>query len=135
MLNEIFQDRPGNARFYACPSTVVAGDPVLVGAILPGVALETYNATKGGAVIRLSGTYALTAIAATVVSPVTGSELKEGEWVYATGTTDATTGMMTGLTLSKASAGVKFGTYDSPTSVASGVTSTSARIKLPESPA
>lgn len=133
MVNKIFTDGYATRRFYACPSTVVSGDPVLIdgaGGAYPAVAFESYDATRGGAVFDLDGTFALTVIAATVVSPLTGSAIKEGQLIYATGTTDATTGMTTGLTLSKASGGMKFGTYDSPTGINSGVTSTTARVKL-----
>jgi hypothetical protein len=133
MLNEIFQERASNARFCPCPSTVVAGDLCLIGdSKLPGVALETYNADRGGTVFRFSGTYELTVIAATVVSPVTGSAVKEGDTIYATGTTDATTGVTHSLTLSKATGGSKVGTYDSPTAITSGTTSTAARVRLRE---
>jgi predicted RecA/RadA family phage recombinase len=131
MLNEIFQDRPANARFFPCPSTVVSGDPVLVGG-LPAVALDSYQAHNGGTTFRFSGTFELTVIAATVVSPVTGSALKPGDKVYATGTLDTTTNITTGLTLSKASGGTLFGSY-ADTGLASGSTDTSARIKLKES--
>ena len=133
MLNEIYQERASNARFCPCPSSVLSGDPVLVGnANIPAVALEDYNSTRGGAVFRFSGTYALTVIGATVVSPITGSAVKEGDVIYATGTTDSTTGMTTGLTLSKATGGTKFGTYDDPTGITSGETSTTARVRLRE---
>lgn len=129
-LNKIYTDGNPTRRFYSCPSTVVAGDPVLVGAVLPAVAFESYNATRGGAVFELDGTHALTVIAATVISPLTGSDVNEGEKIYATGTTDGTTGMMTTLTLSKANGGVLFGSYDNPTKITSASTSTSARVKL-----
>lgn len=131
MLNEIFQDRPGNARFFPCPSTVVSGDPVLIGG-LPAVAIDSYNARNGGTGFRFSGTFELTVIAATVVSPVTGSAVKPGDKLYATGTLDATTNVTTGLTLSKASGGTLFGTY-AGSGIATTVTDTAARVKLQES--
>jgi len=133
MLNEIFQERATNSRFFACPSNIVSGDPVLIGGeMLPAVALEDYNATRGGAVFRLSGTFALTVIAATVVSPITGSAVKQGDVIYATGTLDSTTGVTHTLTLSKATGGQKFGMYDSPTGITSGETSETARVRLRE---
>ena len=132
MRNEVFQERASNARFYACPSTIVGGDPVLING-LPAVALESYNATRGGAVFRFSGTFALTVIAATVVSPITGSAVLQGDDIYATGTTDSETNITHTLTLSKASGGgTKFGTYDSPTGITSGSTDTAARVRLRE---
>lgn len=129
MLNEIRQELPANARPYPCPSTVKAGDAVLIGK-LPGVAVDDYNSRTGGTVFRLSGTFALTVIAATVVSPVTGSQVNPGDLIYATGTLDATTNVTTDLTLSKASGGTVFGTYDDTTTIAPGTTSTSAAVKL-----
>lgn len=132
MLNEVRNDRPANARYYACPSTIVAGDAVLIGGVLPAVALESYDAAGGGATFRLSGTYKLTVIAATVVSPVTGSAVKPGDKIYATGTTDGATGVMHTLTLSKASGGVLFGSYDG-TGILTTVTDTAAPVKLKES--
>jgi predicted RecA/RadA family phage recombinase len=131
MLNEVYQDRPGNARFVVCPSTVLAGDAVLIGA-QPAVAVDSYNAANGGTTFRFTGTYKLTFIAATVVSPVTGSAALPGDKVYATGTLDATTGVTTGLTLSKASGGTLFGSF-AGTSQTSATTDTAALIKLKES--
>ncbi len=132
MLNEIQQDRPGNARGYLCPSTVRAGDLCLIAGILPGVAMDDYNPNTGGTNFRLSGTFALPVIAATVVSPLTGSAVHQGEKIYATGTTDGTTGVMTGLTLSKATGGVYVGTYDDPTPIEQGITNLLAPVKLKE---
>lgn len=132
MLNELRNDRPGYARYHACPSTIEAGDPVLIGGVLPAVALESYDAAGGGATFRFAGTYELTVIAATVVSPVTGSAVKPGDKIYATGTTDGTTGVMHTLTLSKASGGVLFGSYDG-TGINSAATDTAAPVMLKES--
>jgi len=131
MLNEIRQDRPGDARFYACPATVQGGDLVLIGA-LPGVAVDDYNAANGGTTFRFAGTFALTVLAATVVSPLTGSQVNQGDKIYATGTFDATTNCTTDLTLSKASGGTLVGSYDDPTPILTGVTNANARVKLKE---
>jgi hypothetical protein len=69
-----------------------------------------------------------------VVSPLTGSAIKQGDEIYAGGgTLDSTTNITTGLTLSKDSSGVLIGTYDDTTGVSSGVTGT-ANVKLKESP-
>lgn len=132
MLNEKRNDRPAFARYYPCPSSIEAGDPVLIGGVLPAVALESYDAAGGGATFRMAGTYDLTVIAATVVSPITGSAVKPGDKIYATGTTDGTTGVMHSLTLSKASGGVLFGSYDGP-GITSGETDTEAPVMLKES--
>lgn len=134
MLNEIRQDRAGNARFYVCPTTVLAGDIVLIGN-LPGVAVDSYNSRTGGTVFRLSGTFEVTVIAATVVSPVTGSTVNQGDKIYATGTLDSATNVTTGLTLSKASGGTPVGTYDDTTPITTATTSTTARVKLRENAA
>lgn len=131
MLNELRQDRAGDARFYKCPASVLGGDLVLIGA-LPGVAVDSYNAKSGGTVFRVAGTFALTVIAATVVSPVTGSQVNQGDKIYATGTLDGTTNCTTGLTLSKANGGTLVGSYDDPNPVTSGSTSTTAAVKLRE---
>lgn len=131
MLNEIRQDRAGDARFYKCPSTVKAGDLVLIGA-LPGVAVDDYSAKSLGTTFRLAGTFALTVIAATVVSPVTGSQVNQGDKIYATGSLDSPTNCTTGLTLSKASGGTVVGSYDDPSPITSATTSTSAAVKLKE---
>lgn len=134
MLNEIRQDRPGDARFYLCPTTVKAGDAVLIGG-LPAIAVDDYNTKTLGTTFRIAGTFALTVIAATVVSPITGSQVNQGDTIYATGTLDSATNVTTGLTLSKASGGTKFGTYDSTTPLTSATTSTSAWVKLRENAA
>jgi predicted RecA/RadA family phage recombinase len=132
MLNEIRQDRAGDARFYKCPSTVKAGDLVLIGA-LPGVAVDDYSIKSLGTTFRIAGTFALTVIAATVVSPITGSTVNQGDVIYGTGTYDSLTNCTTDLTLSKATGGTSVGTYDDPTPITSGSTSTSAAVKLKES--
>lgn len=131
MRNEVFQERASNARFALCPTSIVGGDVVLLGS-LPAVALESYNAALGGTTFRFSGTYELTVIAATAVSPVTGSEVEQGDTIYATGTYDAATNITHSLTLSKATGGTKVGTYDSTTPIASGLTDTAARVRLRE---
>src|SRR5260221_78354 len=100
MLNEVRNDRPADANFFLCPSTIAGGDPVLIGA-RPAVALESYNSTSGGTVFRFAGTYALTVVAATVLSPLTGSAVKQGQKIYAdtNGTLDASTNVYYGFTL------------------------------------
>jgi len=131
MLNEIRNDRPANARPYRCPTTVKAGDLVLVGA-QPAVAVDDYNPRTGGTVFRLTGTYEFSVVAGTQVSPLVGSALNQGERIYgAGGVLDSDTNVTTDLTLSKDDSGVLIGTYDDWDSIASGVTGT-ARVKLSE---
>jgi hypothetical protein len=91
-------DRPANARFYPCPSSILAGDPVLIGGVLPAVALNELRRGLGpggenGTVPALRDVQ-LTLVAATVVSPITGSAVKPGEKIFATGTLDASTGVI-----------------------------------------
>lgn len=138
MRNEVRQDRPADARFYLCPTTVKSGDPVLIGGILPAVAMDNYQSNSLGTVFRIAGSFDLTVIGQSDhASPPTGAAIKPGDQLYATGTLDATTNMITGLTIDKGS-GVsgaqKFGTLDQTTSVASGATAT-ATVKLRETAA
>lgn len=130
MLNELRNDRPANARFYPCPTTIEAGDPVLIGG-RAAVALESYTAASGGATFRFTGSYALTVIAATVVSPISGSAVKPGDKLYVTGTLDSTTNVTYDLTISKATGGTLFGTYDGD-GIVSGETDTAAPVMLKE---
>lgn len=131
MLNELKQDRPGDARFFKCPTTVKSGDPVLIGK-LAGVALDDYDANLGGTVFRLAGSYLLSVLAATVISPLSGSAAAQGDKIYADGgSTDATTNVTTGFTLDKNSSGVYFGNFDQTTNLTSGTTG-SVQVKLKE---
>ena len=104
MLNERFQPNAANAKGFKCPTTVLAGDLCLIGG-LPGVAVDSYNPNTGGTTFRFEGIFGLTVIAATVVSPITGSTVNPGDKLYATGIFDATTNVTTNLTISKASGG------------------------------
>ena len=131
MLNERFQDRPAFARFRRCHSSVVAGDPVIFGASEVGVAIDDYNADEGGTGFRFSGTFDLTVIAATTVSPTVGSACVQGDKLYAAGTTDSGTNSKYDLVISKDSSGVLVGDYDSSTNQTSGTTATSP-VKLKE---
>src|SRR5688572_5828769 len=130
MLNEIYQDRPADAQFFVCPAAVQAGDLCLIGT-LPGVAVDDYTAQNGGTTFRFAGTFSLTVIGATVVSPITGSAVKPGDKLYATGTLDATTNITYDVTISKASGGVHIGSY-AGTGIVSGTTDTGALVKLKE---
>lgn len=122
MKNQVYTGTNVSRRFATCPTTVVAGDPVLIGTI-PGVALDTYSAATGGTTFLCNGTFNLLVTAATVLSPVTGSAANPGDKIYASGTLDAATNITTGLTLSKVTTGVLFGHID-PTgpAVTSGAT-------------
>ncbi len=131
MKNQVYSGTPTSRRFAACPTTVLAGDAVFVG-IMPAVALDSYSAATGGAVFSFSGSFNLTVVGATVVSPQTPSALKPGAKVYASGSLDSTTNVTTGLTISGATGDVFFGTIDPSYvgGVSSGATDTAAIVKL-----
>jgi len=131
MMNEIYPGPATNRRFALCPSTVKSGDAVLVGSE-PAVALNDYNSATGGTVFCFSGTFALTAVGATVVSPQTPAALKPGAKVYASGSLDSTTNVTTGLTISGATGDTEFGIIDPAytAGVTSGATDTGAWVRL-----
>ncbi len=130
MKNQYYTGTNVSRRFALCPTTVLAGDPVLIGTI-PGVALDSYQAATGGTTFLCNGSFVLTVVAATVISPVTGSTVNPGDKLYVTGTLDSATNITTGLTISKASGGTLFGHLDpSATAITSATTSTSAIVVL-----
>src|SRR5690242_3814325 len=131
MKNQVYSGTPTSRRFALCPSTVKAGDAVLVGK-MPAVALNDYESNLGGAVFSFGGSFNLTVIGQTVASPQTAAAIKPGDKVFAVGTLDSTTNVTTGLTLDGATGGTLFGTIDpSYTSgVSSGATDTNAVVKL-----
>jgi hypothetical protein len=136
MKNQVYSGTPTSRRFGACPTTIVAGDAVLIGnstgVDMPAVALNSYSAATGGAVFSFSGSFNLTVIGATVVSPQTPAAIPPGGRVYGTGTRDATTGVTYGLTLS-ATPGDQFFGFIDPSyvgGVSSGATDTAAVVKL-----
>ena len=95
------------------------------------MALDSYQANTGGTTFLCNGSFTLTVIAATVVSPSTGSAVNPGDKIYATGTLDSATNITTGLVLSKATGGTLFGHLDpSGTIIASATTDTAATVVL-----
>ena len=57
MTNQNFTGTPTSQRqVIPCPSTVKAGDPVLIGA-LPAVALDSYQANEGGTTFYFGGSF------------------------------------------------------------------------------
>lgn len=132
MKNQVLLGTPTSPRFAPCPSTVKAGDPVLIGTI-PAVALNDYNADTGGTTFYVNGSYLLTVIAKSSESPSVGAAINPGDNIYAVGTLDPTTNVTTGLTLDKnSSSGVFFGKLDPQVGVAigSGQTDTAAAVRL-----
>ncbi len=130
MKNQYYTGTNVSRRFALCPTTVVAGDPVLIGTI-PAVALDSYQANTGGTTFLCNGSFVLTVIAATVVSPITGSTVNPGDKLYVTGSLDSATNITTSLVISKATGGTLFGHLDpSASAITSATTSTSAVVVL-----
>ena len=127
MVNEIKQDRPGNSRFFKCPTAVTSGMPVLIGT-LAGVALDAYDSSLGGTVFRLSGTFALSVFGGDSTSAGNSQDINPGDEIFATGTHDATTNVTYNLTLDATRGNTPFGNILD--AVASGATSTTCRVRL-----
>ncbi len=135
MLSELRNDRPADANFFLCPSTVKSDDAVLIGA-RPAIALDDYNPNNLGTVFRFCGTYTRTVVAATALSPLTGVAIKQGQKIYAdtNGTLDSATNVTTGFTLDGNTSGTLFGTLDQPTALVSGTTNVGVAVALKETP-
>jgi predicted RecA/RadA family phage recombinase len=130
MKNQVYTGTSVSRRDSLCPTTVKSGDPVLIGTI-PAVALDDYQANTGGTTFLCNGSFILTVIAATVVSPITGSAVNPGDKLYATGTLDSATNITTALVISKATGGTVFGHLDpSAPAITSATTSTTAIVVL-----
>jgi predicted RecA/RadA family phage recombinase len=130
MKNQYYTGTNTSRRFALCPTTVKSGDPVLIGGIA-AVAMDDYQANTGGTTFHTSGSFVLTVIAATVVSPMTGSQVNPGDKLYVTGTLDTPTNITTALVISKASGGTLFGHSDpSAPIILTTVTSTTAIVAL-----
>lgn len=131
-INQLKYGIPQQRRWYKCPSAITSGMPVLIG-VLAAVALDAYDSSTGGTTFELTGTYALTVIAQSSQSPVSGLQVNPGDEIFATiGTLDATTNVGYNLTLDKTRGGIPFGAYDGSTPILSGVTNTSAAVRLKE---
>lgn len=130
MINEVYQDRPDNAQWFPCPSAVTSGMPVLIG-VRPAVALDAYDANRGGTTFRFSGTYALTVVGQSQQSPVSNLAVKPGDRLFASGTFDATTNITYNLTIDKTRGFTPFGTLGND-SVSAGQTKTTALVALLE---
>ncbi len=130
MKNQTFAGTPTSARFCLCPTTVKAGDLVLVGAE-PACALNDYQANTGGSTFYFSGTFTGTVIGSSSHSPYTGEAINYGDKLYASGTLDVTTNVTTGLLITGTTSDAAFGFLD-PTGpvVGSGATVTTANIRL-----
>jgi hypothetical protein len=132
MTNEIYQDRPDNAEWFPCPTAVTSGMPVLIGT-RSAVALDAYDANRGGTTFRFTGTFSLTVIAQSSQSPVSGETVNPGDELFASGTFDATTNVTYNLTIDKTRGNTPFGSLGYGNgAIASGVTLTTAYVKLKE---
>jgi len=130
MKNQIYTGAPTSRRFALCPTTVKAGDPVLLGTI-PAVAIDDYQSNYLGTTFMLNGTFTLTVIGQSNESPGTGLKISPGNKIYATGTLDASTNVTTGLTLDGNSGNTLFGRLSpSYVAVSSGATDTAAQVEL-----
>jgi predicted RecA/RadA family phage recombinase len=131
MKNQLFTGTPTSARFAACPITVLAGDPVLLGDV-PAVALNDYQANTGGATFYTNGTFSLEVIGSSTHSPFTGAAIKPGDKLFASGTLDSLTNVTTDLVITGDSSDPAFGVLDPSyaAGVGSGLTDTAAAVKL-----
>lgn len=131
--NQVFPGPPTSRREASCPSTVLAGDAVLLG-VEPAVAFTSYSALTGKAVFDLGGTFRLPVTAATVLSPITGLAIKQGGKIYAdtNGTLDSATNVTTGFSLDAATGGTLFGYLDPQyaATILSAQTDSQAWVKL-----
>jgi predicted RecA/RadA family phage recombinase len=131
--NQVYTGTPTSRRFATCPTTILAGQPVLLGSE-PAIALDNYQANTGGTTFLTGGSFVLTTVGKTSLSPSTPAALKAGAKVYADtdGTTDSVTNVTYGFTLDGNSSGTLFG-YVDPSyigGVTSGATDTAAVIRL-----
>ncbi len=112
MKNQHFTGTPTSRRFALCPSTVKAGDAVLVGG-LPAFALDDYQSLTLGTTFLFNGSFDANVLGSTSVSPISGHALKPGDKVYYDGgTLDSSTNITTGGTLDANTGGTLFGNID-----------------------
>ena len=136
MKNQYREGTPTGRGFAKCPTTIKAGDPVLLGEAsdlraLPAVALNDYDANTGGTVFVWNGGFLLSVIAVSQISPAVGEAINPGDPLFAVGTFDATTNMTYNLTISATDGDQPFGRLDpSGTTIASTVTDSAAMVLL-----
>lgn len=125
MKNQFFTGTPTSPRFALCPTTVKAGDAVLIDK-LPAIALDDYNSQVGGTTFYMTGSFTLTVVARSTLSPAVNVALKPGQKVYADGgTLDSTTNVTTGFTIDGNTGATLFGYIDpNDPGLATGVTGT-----------
>jgi hypothetical protein len=134
MTNQALTGTPTSRRFCACPSSIVAGQPVLLGSI-PAVALDNYQSNEGGTTFLLGGSFFLTVVGESSESPGYGLQINPGDPIHARGTYDATTNVTYNLTLDGNPLYPQFGYYDpdvtvNPSSILANTTNTAAAVML-----
>lgn len=132
MTNQIKIGVPEANRWFPCPSAITSGMPVLIGSI-PAVAMDAYDSSTGGTTFCLDGSYALTVIGQSTQSPVSGFVVNPGDLLFAAGTLDTTTNITYNLTIDKTRGNTPFGNLDQNAAIVSGVTNTSAVVRIPAS--
>ena len=132
MINQVYTGTPTSRRFALCPTTVKAGDAVLIGKE-PAFALDDYQAVTGGSTFLMNGTFTYSVTAKSSLSPSTGAAIKPGDILYADGgTTDTVTNVTTGFTLDANTGGTAFGWLDpsSTAGILTTVTNATAEVKI-----
>lgn len=128
-VNTVKQGTNENNRWFPCPSAVTSGMPCLIGN-LAGVALDAYDSSTGGTTFQMDGSYALTVIAQSTKSPISGLQINPGDEIFATGTLDTGTNVTYNLTLDVTRGNIPFGNLDQNSPILSGVTNTTAVVRL-----
>lgn len=128
-INTLKQGDGQANRWFPCPSAVTSGMPVLIGT-LAAVAMDAYDSSTGGTTFQLDGDYALTVIAQSTQSPVSGLTVNVGDELFASGTLDTATDITYNLTIDKTRGNCPFGNFTGPTALVSGTTNTSASVRL-----
>ncbi len=128
-INQLKIGVPQYNRWYSCPSAVTSGMPVLIGT-MAAVAMDAYDSSTGGTTFCLDGSYALTVIAQSTQSPVSGLQVNPGDELFASGTLDSGTGITYNLTIDKTRGNCPFGNYEGTSPILAGVTNTLAAVRL-----
>ena len=133
MKNQVYQGTPTSPRFVLCPTTIQAGDIVIIGTQV-ACALNDYQSVSGGATFYFNGSFTGTVHGSSTESPFTPAAIGPGESLYATGTTEVVgaTTFITGLEITADSADHLVGVLDESytSGVASGATDTAALIRI-----
>ena len=134
MVNQVFTGTPTSRRFALCPSSIVAGQPVLIGNNIPAVALDNWQANTGGTTFLLTGSFNLPVYGESG-SPLTPGAIAPGGKVYAENQTiDPVTGISYNfiLTAYSGTGSVLFGYVDPEytTGVLSGLAPDTAAIVI-----